>query len=55
LKLKLTAQGAAKLLSKAGIAVSADKERVTGKFYVPLEGEFLPADQLMTQILKMEN
>lgn len=43
------------LLSKAGIAVSADKERVTGKFFVPLEGEFLPADHLMAHILDIKS
>ena len=41
------------LLSRAGIPVSADKERVAGVFYVPLGGEYLPADQLMSQILKV--
>jgi len=43
------------LLSKAGLPISADKERVTGKFYVYLDEENLPADQLMTQIINMES
>jgi hydroxymethylpyrimidine pyrophosphatase-like HAD family hydrolase len=41
------------LLDRAGIPVSADKERVTGKFFVHLDAELLPADQLMSQIIKM--
>lgn len=41
------------LLREAGIPVSADKSRVGGKFYVPLEGKFLPADLLMQKILSM--
>jgi len=40
------------LLDAAGIAVSADKSRVGGHFYVPLEGSLLPADLLMEQITK---
>jgi hypothetical protein len=35
--------------------ISADKDRVIGKFYVPLEGEYLPADQLMSHIIKIRN
>jgi len=31
------------LLSQAGIAVTADRSRVTGDFYVPLSGKRLPA------------
>ena len=32
------------LLQESGMPISADKDRVEGKFYFPLEGEFLPAD-----------
>lgn len=39
------------LLEEAGIAVTADKSRVKGNFYVPLNGALLPADKLMRQIL----
>ena len=39
------------LLERAGIAVSADKSRLKGDFYVPLNGKFLPADILMRKIL----
>ena len=39
------------LLREAGIAISADKSRVRGKFYIPLKGKFLPADKLMQKIL----
>jgi HAD superfamily hydrolase (TIGR01484 family) len=39
------------LLQESGIAVSADKNRVKGKFYIPLKGKFLPADKLMQRIL----
>jgi len=41
------------LLEETGIPVSADKSRVTGKFYVPLKGKFLPADLLMRKILSL--
>ncbi|MCX6752394.1 MAG: HAD-IIB family hydrolase [Candidatus Nomurabacteria bacterium] len=39
------------LVKESGMSVSADKTRVKAKFYVPLEGEFLPADVLMQKIL----
>src|SRR3989344_4499355 len=39
------------LLNSVGVSVSADKERVEGDFYVPLNGKFLPADVLMGRIL----
>tara|TARA_Y100000310_G_scaffold344805_1_gene459641 strand:- start:3844 stop:4617 length:774 start_codon:yes stop_codon:yes gene_type:complete len=45
----------ADLLSVGGIAVTADKSRVTGDFYVELKGKRLPADILMTKILKISN
>ncbi len=41
------------LLKEAGMAVTADKSRVKGKFYIPLNGKFLPADKLMRQILHL--
>ena len=41
------------LLECAGIKITADKSRLKGDFYVPLEGEFLPADLLMAQIIKV--
>ena len=41
------------LLEESGLPISADKTRVNGKFYVPLEGEFLPADSLMQKILEL--
>ncbi|MDO8659481.1 MAG: HAD-IIB family hydrolase, partial [Candidatus Parcubacteria bacterium] len=44
----------AELLSESGIPISADKTRVEGAFYVPLEGEFLPADVLMQKILSLQ-
>jgi len=40
------------MLEEAGIKVSADAGRLKGDYYVPLDGEFLPADLLMRQILK---
>ncbi len=40
------------LLNEAGLAVSADKSRLKGDFYVPLKGKFLPADLLMQTIIK---
>lgn len=41
------------LLQEAGIAISADRSRVTGDFYVPLKGTFLPADTVMQKILSL--
>jgi HAD superfamily hydrolase (TIGR01484 family) len=41
------------LLQESGMPISADKTRVKGKFYVPLKGEFLPADILMQKILSL--
>ena len=41
------------LLRESGIAVTADKSRVRGDFYIPLNGKFLPADRLMEQILSI--
>ena len=43
------------LLQASGTPISADKSRIKGKFYVPLEGEFLPADKLMQRILSLRN
>jgi len=43
------------LLKESGMPISADKSRVNGKFYVPLEGKFLPADLLMQKILSIKN
>ncbi|MEK7539508.1 MAG: HAD-IIB family hydrolase [Patescibacteria group bacterium] len=42
------------LLKESGIPISADKTRVPGKFYIPLEGKFLPADKLMQKILELK-
>lgn len=39
------------LLEEAGIAVTADKSRVRGDFFVPLLGERLPAAVMIDQIL----
>lgn len=41
------------LLKEAGIAVSADRSRVKGDFYVSLKGKFFPADKLMQKILSL--
>ena len=43
------------LLQASGMPISADKSRVNGKFYVPLEGEFLPADKLMQKIMSLKS
>ncbi len=40
------------MIDVAGIAISADKTRVEGDYFVPLKGEFLPADLMMRQIIK---
>lgn len=42
------------LLEESGVPISADISRINGKFYVPLEGEFLPADRLMRKILSLK-
>jgi len=42
------------LLEESGMPISADKTRVKGKFYVPLQGEFLPADILMQKVLELK-
>ncbi len=39
------------LMSSAGLAISADKSRLKGDFYVELEGKKLPADILMDKLL----
>ena len=41
------------LLGESGMPISADKTRVQGKFYVPLQGKFLPADELMQKVLEL--
>ena len=41
------------LLQESGVPISADKSRVNGEFYVPLQDEFLPADLLMQKILSL--
>ncbi|HAQ02702.1 MAG TPA: hypothetical protein DEP72_06415 [Clostridiales bacterium] len=42
------------MLNESGMPISADKTRVDGNFYIPLEGKFLPADNLMQKILKLK-
>ncbi|MBI5139672.1 HAD-IIB family hydrolase [Candidatus Nomurabacteria bacterium] len=42
------------LLQESGLPISADKDRVPGVFYVPLNGEFLPADILMQKVLSLK-
>ena len=42
------------MLRESGIPISADKNRVKGKFYTSLEGKFLPADMLMQKILSLK-
>ncbi len=42
------------MLKESGTAISADKSRVNGDFYIPLEGKFLPADNLMQKILSLK-
>lgn len=42
------------LLRESGMPISADKTRVNGRFYVPLDGKFLPADLLMQKILEIK-
>lgn len=42
------------MLRESVIPVSADKSRIGGKFYIPLKGKFLPADELMQKILSLK-
>lgn len=42
------------LLNASGLPISADKSRVNGSFFIPLEGKFLPADNLMQKILELK-
>ena len=42
------------LLNESGMPISADKSRVNGKFYVPLKGKLLPADELMSKIISLK-
>ncbi|HAE36660.1 TPA: hypothetical protein DCG29_02275 [Candidatus Nomurabacteria bacterium] len=42
------------MLNESGMPISADKSRVNGTFYIPLEGKFLPADNLMQKILELK-
>jgi hydroxymethylpyrimidine pyrophosphatase-like HAD family hydrolase len=41
------------MLDVAGIAITADKSRLDGNFYVSLNGKYLPAKQLMDRILEV--
>ena len=41
------------LLEESGMPISADKSRVSGKFYTPLKGKFLPADLLIQKVLSL--
>lgn len=41
------------MLNESGMPISADKSRVKGTFYIPLEGKYLPADNLMQKILSL--
>ena len=41
------------MLNESCMPISADKSRVKGTFYIPLEGKYLPADNLMQKILSL--
>lgn len=43
------------MMAAGGIAVSADRTRVKGDFYVPLNGKVLPASLLMKRILDVSS
>src|SRR3989344_3632917 len=43
------------LLRESGVSISSDKSRLKGNFHIPLEGTFLPADNLMQKILSLKN
>jgi hydroxymethylpyrimidine pyrophosphatase-like HAD family hydrolase len=43
----------ADMMHIGGIAVTADRDRVKGNFYVQLEGKKLPADVLMEKLLEL--
>lgn len=42
------------MLNESGMPISADKTRVNGSFFIPLEGKYLPADNLMQKILSLK-
>lgn len=42
------------MLNESGMPISADKTRVNGNFFIPLEGKFLPADNLMQKVLSLK-
>lgn len=44
----------AEMLAESGMPISADKTRIQGKFFIPLLGKFLPADELMQKILMLK-
>lgn len=44
----------AEMMAEGGIAVSADKDRVEGDFFVEQEGDRLPADMLMRKLLELK-
>jgi len=41
------------LLDAAGITITADKSRLDGDFFIPINNENLPAKQLMSQIISL--
>ena len=43
------------VLEAAGIAITADKDRASGDFYIPLNNKELPAKQFMDQIFRVLN
>jgi HAD superfamily hydrolase (TIGR01484 family) len=43
------------LLESAGIKVTADKSRLDGDFFIPLEGKFLPAQVLIEKLLDLSS
>lgn len=42
------------MLNEAGIKITADKDRVNGDFYIPLNSNKLPADILMEEIIRKQ-
>jgi len=41
------------LLQSAGLTITADKSILDGDFYIPLNNKDLPAEQLMSRIIKL--
>jgi len=42
------------MIRESGTSITADKSRLSGDFFIPLLGEYLPADSLMQKIISLK-